>query len=170
MESGVDFLSADFTTGRTGHSERSTVTSILAAVGFTKEDRAYLGRWASSSSEEYVRTCKAVVRRLVGSFVKEGTSEGAYEALDAEAKFEKYKNSAPKGRNPRDTETQRHRDTDTDTDAHTHTHRHTQTHTDRHTQTHTHTDTETQTHTHRHTHTDTHTHTQAHRHTEQFCS
>ena len=40
----VGFLSADFTTGWTGHSERSTVTSILAAVGFTKEDGAYPGR------------------------------------------------------------------------------------------------------------------------------
>ena len=47
VESGVGFLSADFTTGWTGHSERSAVTCILAAVGFTKEDAAYLGRWAS---------------------------------------------------------------------------------------------------------------------------
>ena len=65
-------LSADFATGWT----RSTVIRILAAVGCTEEDGAYLGRWASSSSEEYVRTYKAVV----GSFVKEGTLEGAYEA------------------------------------------------------------------------------------------
>ena len=66
VESGVDFISADFTTGWTGHSKRSTVTSILAAVGFTKEDRAYLRRWASSSSEEYVRTERGVGGRVGG--------------------------------------------------------------------------------------------------------
>ena len=89
-------------------------------------------------------------------------------------------NSAPKGRNPRDTETQRHRDTETQTQTHTHTHTqtHTQTHTDRHTQTHTqththrhthtdtHTDTDTQTHTHRRTDTETQTYTHTHRHTD----
>ena len=139
-----------------------------------------LGGGLQVHQKEYVRTYKAVVRRLVGSFVKEGTSEGAYEALDAETKFEKYKKFliflfGVKGPKP-----QRHRHTDTHTDTHAdthtqHTHRHTQTQTHTDTDTHRHTDThpDTQTHTdtqHTQTHTDTHRHTQTQTHTEQFCS
>ena len=75
---------------RTLHSERSTVTSILAGCRGIRQRRWGIPwlPWASSSSEEYVRTYKAVVRRLVGSFVKEGTSEGAREALDEAEAFE----------------------------------------------------------------------------------
>ena len=39
-----------------GHSPRNYLTSVAAALGFHKDERAYLGRWSMGmvSSEEYV--------------------------------------------------------------------------------------------------------------------
>ena len=47
----------------TGHSPRNFLTSVAAAIGFHKDQRAYLGRWAMGmvASEEYVRTSRQVV-------------------------------------------------------------------------------------------------------------
>eukprot|EP00435_Cladocopium_sp_Y103_P028860 s4486_g7.t1 len=47
----------------TGHSPRNFMTSVAAAIGFHRDQRAYLGRWAMGmvSSEEYVRTARQVV-------------------------------------------------------------------------------------------------------------
>ena len=47
----------------TGHSPRNFVTSVAAAIGFHRDQRAYLGRWAMRmvASEEYVRTSRQVV-------------------------------------------------------------------------------------------------------------
>ena len=47
----------------TGHSPRNFVTSVAAAIGFHRDQRAYLGRWAMGmvASEEYVRTSRQVV-------------------------------------------------------------------------------------------------------------
>ena len=46
-----------------GHSPRNFLTSVAAAIGFHKDQRAYLGRWAMGmvASEEYVRTSRQVV-------------------------------------------------------------------------------------------------------------
>ena len=73
--------------GWTGHSERATVTSVLAAAGYSQEDRAYLGRCAGSS-EEYVRTYRAVIRRLTVGFVHVSTTRGAYETFDEAEVYE----------------------------------------------------------------------------------
>ena len=47
----------------TGHSPRNFLTSVAAAIGFHRDQRAYLGRWAMGmvASEEYVRTSRQVV-------------------------------------------------------------------------------------------------------------
>ena len=39
------------------------MTSVAAVLGFTRDQRAYLGRWAMGmvASEEYVRTSRQVV-------------------------------------------------------------------------------------------------------------
>ena len=52
-----------------GHSERSTIVSALAALGFKKERRDQLGRWSPKGSDEYIRTYRKVVTDLVGSYV-----------------------------------------------------------------------------------------------------
>ena len=53
------------------------MTSVLAAAGYSQEDRAYLGRWAEGSSEEYVRTYRAVIRRLTAGFIQFETFDEA---------------------------------------------------------------------------------------------
>ena len=68
VESDTKMMTAMYAAGWTGHSERATVTSVLAVAGYSQEDRAYLGRWAAGSSEEYVRTYRAVIRRLTAGF------------------------------------------------------------------------------------------------------
>lgn len=47
----------------TGHSARNFLTSIAATLEFSREQRAYLGRWSMgmASSEEYVRTSRQVI-------------------------------------------------------------------------------------------------------------
>ncbi|CAL1167610.1 unnamed protein product [Cladocopium goreaui] len=49
-----------------GHSPRNYLTSVAAALGFHKDERAYLGRWSMGmvSSEEYVRTSRQVVFKI----------------------------------------------------------------------------------------------------------
>ena len=66
------------------------MTSVAALLGFSKDMRAYLGRWAigMTSSEEYVRTARQVVykiQRAVNRSIVEG-QEAEYfedEALDS---------------------------------------------------------------------------------------
>ena len=49
-----------------GHSPRNFLTSVAAVVGFSKDERAYLGRWSMGmvSSEEYVRTSRQIVFKI----------------------------------------------------------------------------------------------------------
>ena len=49
-----------------GHSARNFLTSVAAVVGFSRDERAYLGRWSMgmTSSEEYVRTSRQVVFKI----------------------------------------------------------------------------------------------------------
>ncbi|CAK9114221.1 unnamed protein product [Durusdinium trenchii] len=61
----------------TGHSPRNFLTSVAATIGFSKDERAYLGRWAMgmAASEEYVRTSRQVVfkiQRQVNKVLLEG--------------------------------------------------------------------------------------------------
>ena len=49
-----------------GHSARNFLTSVAAVIGFSRDERAYLGRWSMgmTSSEEYVRTSRQVVFKI----------------------------------------------------------------------------------------------------------
>eukprot|EP00435_Cladocopium_sp_Y103_P076253 s462_g84.t1 len=57
----------------TGHSPRNFLTSVAALLGFHRDMRAYLGRWAMgmTSSEEYVRTARQVVNRSIAEGFEE---------------------------------------------------------------------------------------------------
>ena len=67
------------------------MTSVLAAAGYSQEDRACLGRWAAGSSEEHVRTYRAVIRRLTAGFIHVSTTPGAYETFDEAEAYEAVK-------------------------------------------------------------------------------
>ena len=54
--------------GWTGHSERCTLPSILAAIGVPKSERDPLGRWSPSGSDDYVRTYRALINSLAHKF------------------------------------------------------------------------------------------------------
>ena len=67
-----------------GHSPRNFLTSIAAAIGFSRDERAFLGRWTMgmTSSEEYVRTSRQVVhkiQRAVNRSLVEGFEEPYFE-------------------------------------------------------------------------------------------
>ena len=47
-----------------GHSDRTTVNSWAAELGFTKEDRDRLGRWAPEQSDDYLRSSKVVIHKI----------------------------------------------------------------------------------------------------------
>eukprot|EP00435_Cladocopium_sp_Y103_P019079 s72_g4.t1 len=67
-----------------GHSPRNFLTSVAAAIGFGRDERAFLGRWSMGmvSSEEYVRTSRQVVFRIqkaVNRSLVEGREEPYFE-------------------------------------------------------------------------------------------
>ena len=68
----------------TGHSPRNFLTSVAATIGFSKDQRAYLGRWSMgmAASEEYVRTSRQVVfsiQREVNRVLVEGGDVSYFE-------------------------------------------------------------------------------------------
>ena len=68
----------------TGHSERCTLPSVLAAAGVPKEKRDVLGRWGPDGSDTYVRTYKAAVRTLIQTFLAHAKSDSIFDAADEE--------------------------------------------------------------------------------------
>ena len=66
----------------TGHSERATLPSWLAAQGAPKEDRDAVGRWTRKDSDDYVRNYKAVVKRLLNKIVQDVVTGLAFDTLD----------------------------------------------------------------------------------------
>ena len=67
-----------------GHSARNFVTSVAAVAGFSRDERAYLGRWSMGmvASEEYVRTSRQVVfkiQKAVNRCLVEGTNGPYFE-------------------------------------------------------------------------------------------
>ena len=85
-----------------GHSPRNFMTSVAAVLGYGRDARAYLGRWAMgmTSSEEYVRTSRQVVlgiQRAVNKSIVEGRDVEYFEdeAIDALAKFADEKGFNP---------------------------------------------------------------------------
>jgi len=75
----------------TEHSERSTMTSCLAALGIPKPDRDLLGRWKPEGSDQYVRTYNAVVRRLQRTFAEPIRKGEGYKTYDEGAVLEEMK-------------------------------------------------------------------------------
>ena len=72
----------------TGHSERSTLTSFLAALGVPRAEREYLGRWSASGADEYVRTYRVTVRRLIALVSAAAGKEDAFAVFDEGEAFE----------------------------------------------------------------------------------
>ena len=70
--------------GWTNHSERATLTSLLAALGVDKARRDALGRWSPSGSDDYVRTYKCIVKDLLGRFCQAVASGRAFHLFDEE--------------------------------------------------------------------------------------
>ena len=67
-----------------GHSPPNFMTSVAAVIGFSRDERAFLGRWSMGSvaAEEYVRTSRQVVfkiQRAVNRTLVEGGPEDFFE-------------------------------------------------------------------------------------------
>ena len=72
----------------TGHSPRNFMTSVAAAIGHSKDDRDYLGRWLvnrATGSAEYTRTSREVVRRLQKSVCRSLLEGGSQPYVEEEA-------------------------------------------------------------------------------------
>ena len=75
----------------TEHSERSTLSSALAAIGVPKDERDALGRWKPEGSNQYVRTYNAVVKRLQGKYAEQVRLNQGYSMFDEGAVLEELK-------------------------------------------------------------------------------
>ena len=67
-----------------GHSERATVASGLAALGVPRAERDPLGRWCAEGSDTYIRSYRALVKRLLQLFVSKARSLDGFVDLDEE--------------------------------------------------------------------------------------
>jgi hypothetical protein len=74
--------------GWSGHSERCTMPSILAAMGVPKSERDPLGRWSPSGSDDYVRTYRALVSSLAHRFRAMLEEGNVVAATDEEEAFD----------------------------------------------------------------------------------
>ncbi|CAK9010089.1 Fucoxanthin-chlorophyll a-c binding protein C [Durusdinium trenchii] len=86
----------------TGHSPRNFMTSVAAVIGFSRDERAFLGRWSMGtvSAEEYVRTSRQVVfkiQRAVNRTLIEGGPEEFFEdeLIDKLCKFAEDQGANP---------------------------------------------------------------------------
>ena len=68
----------------TGHSERATLTSLLAALGVPRAEREHVGRWAPRGGDEYVRTYRSLMRSLAKRFRSALGGADLYTLLDEE--------------------------------------------------------------------------------------
>ena len=86
----------------TGHSPRNFLTSVAALLGFSKDMRAYLGRWAigMTSSEEYVRTARQVVYKIQKAVNRSIVSGYEEEYFEDEAMTSLCKAAEDGGANP----------------------------------------------------------------------
>ena len=62
--------------------------SILAAAGFGKSDRDMIGRWSPEGSDDYVRSYRAVVKKMVADVVFNIRQGIAYEKLDEQCSLD----------------------------------------------------------------------------------
>ena len=80
-------LPDELVAGWSGHSERCTLPSLLAAAGVPKAERDPLGRWSPSGSDDYVRSYRAVVRNLARRFRQAVLAPNAFYDLDEEEAY-----------------------------------------------------------------------------------
>ena len=80
-------------TAWTGHSERATLPSALAALGISKEERNPLGRWSPEGSDDYVRSYRALTKKLLSKFCEAVKAGNAYEDLDEDHTFSDLKDA-----------------------------------------------------------------------------
>ena len=85
-----------------GHSPRNFMTSVAAAIGFHKDERAYLGRWSMGmvASEEYVRTSRQVVFKIQKSVNRALVEGRESEYFEDEAIDRLCKTAEDMGANP----------------------------------------------------------------------
>ena len=86
--SGERMLSEQLAMVWTGHSERATLPSWLAAQGAPKEDRDTVGRWTPKDSDDYVRNYKAVVKRLLNKVVQDLIAGVAFDTMDEQGNMQ----------------------------------------------------------------------------------
>ncbi len=86
----------------TGHSPRNWLTSIAAVLGFTKEQRSYLGRWmiGMTASEEYVRTARQIITKIQIEVNRVHTTGRPCEFLEDEIIEALCQEAASRGANP----------------------------------------------------------------------
>ena len=86
----------------TGHSPRNFLTSLAATLGFSKDQRAYLGRWSMGmvSSEEYVRTSRQVIFMIQKSVNQALVTGHPVEYLEDEAVGSLVDTATGAGMNP----------------------------------------------------------------------
>jgi len=75
-------LSENLVAAFTGHSERSTLPRLLAALGVPKGDRDPLGRWSARGSDEYVRTYRVLLKEAAAKIVRSMAGPSVYEKFD----------------------------------------------------------------------------------------
>ena len=90
------FIDESLACALTGHSERGTFQSLLAGVGVPKAERQYLGRWSASGADEYVRTYKLMVKRLLGRMGDIVSSKNLFSTVDEAEAYESLKELAEK--------------------------------------------------------------------------
>jgi len=90
-EGEARLLNSAMCEGWTGHSERATMPSVLAAMGVPKAERDHLGRWSPSGSDDYVRTHRAVVRDILGRFRRAVSSQSIFDITEEDEAIEEAK-------------------------------------------------------------------------------
>ena len=51
----------------TEHSERNFLDSLAAVLGVHRSQRSFIGRWAASTTDDYVRTARHIVNNIQNS-------------------------------------------------------------------------------------------------------
>ena len=90
------FIDEKLAVSLTGHSERGTLQSLLAGLGVPKEERQYLGRWSASGSDEYVRTYRLMVKRMLGKLGEVLDDKNIFEVVDEAEALETLKEKSEK--------------------------------------------------------------------------
>ena len=89
ISTGEDvFLEERLVGAWTGHSERASLPSLAAMMGLPKTERDHLGRWAPSGSDEYIRTYRGIMRKVVTAVVQATQTKDVYKEMDEAEAYE----------------------------------------------------------------------------------